>query len=235
MQDTGANLSSVAATVSLLVLIVVELASFARDETEELSELVGTPVLFRMDRLDWWPTLGRLVVIHGLNLAVLAVAAMLVLSVSNGVVRNALLIVVLLVGLTLPMLEVGEYQAIRQAGVFPRSLVYNALTVAVPVVLAFSPWYNPSGFLTVYLNHSMGDFVNPTQTQLQQTVSFAAGLATVFSIFIITLIRMEEELIRVNQDSSGHDSVGNSDGSSVAGSSSKTDEESDPGDQGWYP
>jgi hypothetical protein len=200
MQDTGANLSSVAATVSLLVLIVVELASFARDETEELSELVGAPVLFRMDRLDWWPTLGRLVVIHGLNLAVLAVAAMLVLSVSNGVVRNALLIVVLLVGLTLPMLEVGEYQAIREAGVFPRSLVYNALTVVVPAAAGVHSAYNPTRFFRISLDGAVAYFTTPSQILSLHSISFVVGSLLTVALAFTTLVRLERELERAVEE-----------------------------------
>jgi hypothetical protein len=99
MQDTGANLSSVAATVSLLVLIVVELASFARNEIDGPGEVVGASTVFGMGHKGWWPSLGQLVVVHTLNLVVLTIATFLVFSASGQPVSIALLMIILLVAM----------------------------------------------------------------------------------------------------------------------------------------
>lgn len=160
MQDTGANLSSVAATVSLLVLIVVELASFARDEIDDPGEVVGASTVFGMGHRDWWPSLGQLVVVHTLNLVVLTIATFLVFSGSGQPVSIALLMIILLVAMALPMLEVGEYREIGSANGFPCSLLYNWIAVVafavVGAIWAYNETASPDGSLDAVASYLSG-------------------------------------------------------------------------------
>ncbi len=206
MQDTGANLSSVAATVSLLLLIVAELASFTRNEIDGPREVVGAPILFGignvncllgevitsptlsgtsklncslrgvvssptlsgmsnvncwlrktvrglilfgMSNLKCWPSLGRLAAIHTVNHVILTVSMSLIFSISGRPVSIALLIITFLIGLTLPMLEVGEYQEIRRAEVFPLSVILNGCTVIVTTAFSISWLSNVKIFLSI--------------------------------------------------------------------------------------
>ncbi|ERH12220.1 MAG: hypothetical protein J07HB67_01234 [halophilic archaeon J07HB67] len=217
MESTGANLSSVAATVSLLVLIVVELASFARDEIDGPEQVVDSRTLFGMDKLDWWPSLGRLVVVHTLNLTILAVATFLVFSVSGQPVSIALLILVVIVGLALPMLEVGEYQAVRDAGVTPASIVLNAITIVTFVLLGVQWPPEVEGVSGI----SLDNLESVASSFPDGSVSFASLSLVVFISLFFKLVRLEYELKRASE------SVNNSEATSDSEASSR--------DENWYP
>jgi uncharacterized membrane protein AbrB (regulator of aidB expression) len=206
MQDTGANLSSVAATVSLLVLIVVELASFVRNEIDGPGEVVGAPILFRMsERNCWlreaasdlvlfrmsnvnrWPSLGKLVVIHTINHVILTVSMSLIFSISGRPVSIALLIITFLIGLTLPMLEVGEYQEIRRAEVSPWSVILNGCTVIVTTAFSI---HLPKNIRNISLDN-LGDILGLAPGNLGYYIS--SVFVSVFLIFL-TLCQIEYEM-----------------------------------------
>jgi hypothetical protein len=217
MQDAGTNLSSVAATVSLLVLIVVELASFARDNIDRPGEVVGASTVFGMGHRGWWPSLGQLVVVHTLNLVVLAVATFLVFSVSGQPVSIALLIIILLVAVALPMLEVGEYREIGSANRFPCSLVCNGLAVVAFTVVGAIWTYNETAFPGGSLD-AVASYPNGLESLLQSRLVLSVlGVVTVGILNYCTLVQLERELKEAARD-------GNTD-----------QEEANAQKQNWYP
>lgn len=212
MEDAGASLSSVAATVSLLVLIVVELTSFVRDEIGSPGEIVATSTVFGLGKVDWWPSLGRLVVVHSLSVAVLAVATFLVFSVSGQPVSVALLIIVLLIALLLPMLEVGEYEAIGETG-FPLSLVYNGLAVIVFTVLGVLWSSGPIQSFSPSLNGLVNFLTSPLSVPSKQSFGVVVILLSGVIFAFATLVQLEHELERA----------------------AESDSTTDPANDCWYP
>lgn len=105
--------------VPLLLTIVAQLSSLARDAVKEAGNWEQPPLLLPFSEGSVLPNLGRLNYLHATNYLLLLMGFILVVAMepANGpLVKNLLGLMVLIVWLQLPLLEVDEYAAIRAGG-----------------------------------------------------------------------------------------------------------------------
>lgn len=135
--------------VPLVLTIVAQLTSIARDTVENASDWKQPPLLLPFSKEGILPSLGRLNYLHFTNFVLLLLCFILVDSMGqdgNPLVKNLLGVMVLLVWLQLPLLEIDEYAAIRDGGRSPTArvpwslYVHFAGTIAAAVyVVGFFP------------------------------------------------------------------------------------------------
>lgn len=129
--------------VPLIFGVVAQLSALARSFADRADDLVGNqPILLPVSEWSTAPNLGRLNYVHATNHLLLTSSFLLVGALETGVVKNVLGLLVLLIWLMLPLLEVDEYDGIREAGKLPLSVYFHAgstLLVAGYLVAVHDP------------------------------------------------------------------------------------------------
>ncbi len=190
MEGNGLGASDLTTLVPLLLLLVLQFASLTREVGESSSELVGvnplgTPVSWLSsdgdDGTRLLPRLGRINVHHATNVGVLFAAFALVTRVNPGPVRNVVGLVAAIVWIQLPVLEIDEYDEIRDAGIPPISLYWHVVsTVGTLVFAVTSESFQPGLLLTdgvqLLANDSSKMIVDQVISALPITVSFLVAI-----------------------------------------------------------
>ncbi len=214
MNDSGLQPSDLTTLVPLLLLVVERFSSLARESADEPWEFIGVnPLLTPVEKTsddglqatlgNLWPHLGRLNIIHATNVMVLGSAFLLTVSVSQSAIRNVVGFVVALIWIQLPLLEVDEYGAIREAKVVPISLYWHALTTLLMILfVAFAPNYEPAAILTAGSVFSEGtQALEEGRRQIWGAVGLTlVGLLSVSGYLVRLESEVEETTKEMNED-----------------------------------
>ncbi|MEZ3117025.1 hypothetical protein RYH80_14005 [Halobaculum sp. MBLA0147] len=131
----GIDPGSLTTSVSVLLLAVLELSSFARRRDP------GTTPIFGLRIWGLWPQVGRLVAVHAANLFLFTAGYVLVLQSRPGVTALTVGAVMVLLSASLPVYELGAYERVANEGVTRLSLWWHfCLTLLVVVGLVVSPY-----------------------------------------------------------------------------------------------
>jgi hypothetical protein len=182
MTSSTASIGNILTASSLLLVVVVEFAGLARDGIEQPSDLLG----YRGD-CHILPGLGYFSTLHTINFIILGVAFALVSSTVMreassivGPLETSVGLVVVLVWLALPLLEVGQYSDIREAGLRPLSLVWHVFVTIFLIIVSISSGYRIFGLLAFPKEISMVISANIHVAQVIGfciiIVSFSAGM-----------------------------------------------------------
>jgi hypothetical protein len=190
MEETGLEASDLTTLVPLLLLLVGQFSSLMRNTGDSPSDLIGvnplwTPVsLLGGNRDDHsgvtlFPRTGRINAFHMTNVALLFSAFVLILAAEQGLIRNILGLVIAIVWIQLPVIEIDEYDDIRNAGIPPVSLYWHIITTFVAVTFAAtSGGYEPGRV-----------FMNASEIWSKEGLSFLlsghALVGTVLSVFTL--------------------------------------------------
>lgn len=147
MTEAGLQASDLKTLVPLMLLLVERFSSLMRDIGDSPADLVDinplwTPVsILRRNRgdnsgYDLLPRIGRVNVFHLTNVSLLFSAFVLILSANSGLMKNVLGFVVAIIWIQLPVIEIDEYDDIREAGIPPVSLYWHILSTAAAVGFA---------------------------------------------------------------------------------------------------
>jgi hypothetical protein len=193
-----------ATAISVLLVLVVELATITRDESDNPDGLLReTPLILPAGRVhpklaSVWPCLGRLNYIHVANFLVLGAASTLLLLTEPSPLRTSLGVVVVFVWLSLPILEVDSYGAIADDGdLIPWSFIWHGLTVLViPIVVILLP-YKIGGLLRVP-SGTQSFLTNAGNLQFDQTWSFAVIALVIAGSIFVFLKLLERELREIS-------------------------------------
>lgn len=189
MEGNGLEASDLTTLVPLLLLLVGQFSSLMRNAGDSPSDLIGvnplwTPVSLLGGNKDdhsvnLLPRTGRINAFHMTNVSLLFSAFVLILAAEQGLIRNILGLVIAIVWIQLPVIEIDEYDDIRNAGIPPVSLYWHIITTFVAVTLAAtSGGYEPGRV-----------FVNASTIWSKEGLSFLlsdhALVGTVLSVFTL--------------------------------------------------
>lgn len=135
-----AGVSQIAVTtfVPLVFTVVAQLGALARTASSNGETLRGRPPLLLPDGTWLVPALGRINLLHAVNVVVLTSAFVLVRALDHGPLRVVLTLLVAVMWTVLPLLEVDEYSDVLDAGCYPTSIYYHAVTTLI--IMAFLDW-----------------------------------------------------------------------------------------------
>lgn len=141
--------------VSLLLMVVQQLAALVRDAGDDRPDYADTHPLLDPVRTDGGkpaifalPRLGRLNVLHTTNVIVLAGAFLILAAAEQSIVTNVFALVVAIFWLQLPLIEVPNYQEICGDDEPPVALyLHVAGTVVVIAAITGIGGFEPTLFL----------------------------------------------------------------------------------------
>lgn len=144
-----AGVSQIAVTtfVPLVFTVVAQLGALARSAGSGGETLRGRPPVLLPDGSRLVPALGRMNVLHAVNVALLANAFVLVRALDDGLLQGVLTLLVAVVWAALPLVEVDEYGDVLDAGCYPTSLYYHAITTLS--VVAYLDWHVDPGVVRI--------------------------------------------------------------------------------------
>jgi hypothetical protein len=205
----GLQPSDLTTIVPLLLLLVVEFSSLARDTGNELDELAKSepavnlftrPKKCKKRRLTsklsrYWPNLGRLNIIHFTNVVVLYTGFILVLNVDPSPFKTSIALIISIVWLQLPLLEIDEYSMIRKADIAPYSLVIHVISTVPIVGMTLILPYDTKGFLR--LGGWFWEGNSPPPIEASQVLSLLGIIVISIAVIAWFLKRLETELEQV--------------------------------------
>lgn len=137
----GIDPGPLAAGVSVLLLAILESASFAR-RRDHPSSVAGKAPILGLQVRGLWPQVGRLNAVHFVNTSLAGTAFIVVILSNPSALKIPLGIVVFVAWLGLPVFELGQYEAFTSAEVTPFSLAWHLLAVPTLITTAFvSPYW----------------------------------------------------------------------------------------------
>lgn len=119
--------------VPLVFAIVGQFSGLARalSPDEDGETVTGQPPLLFPWSNRALPSLGRLNLVHGTNVFLLANTFLLVSALDSSLLRGVLALIVLVVWLQLPLLEVDDYGTILGVGCYPLSIYFHGISTMV--------------------------------------------------------------------------------------------------------
>lgn len=184
--------------VSLLFVVVVEIATVARDlELERISEdrlppfFVGLFYLLDTGSQQQVtiPQLGRFNFLHGANLAIITLGFVLVTDATSGRTGALIALVTFVIWALLPLLEVDEYEEIVADGYRPVSYYHHVFVTILTAIFIY--FYGPVWML----------LADGTLPAAAQTPIFVLGcLVCYYASLLWFLKHLERELDRTDTD-----------------------------------
>lgn len=156
--ETSVNERTVTFFVPLMITIVIQLSTLAREIADEPQGLTDFPPLFVPDQVrkdsqlgEWLPNLGRLNYLHATNMAILGLSFVLISALPPQPIKNIAGLLVIIVWLQLPLLEVDEYDKIRDGmnNGYPRSLYFHIGTTLLLIAAIVGPFDSGKMFTSV--------------------------------------------------------------------------------------